>query len=136
KSLGIHPRRLSVAEVLFEDWLAQLSTAFEAQSAKYFAALFEVDGYWRDILSFSWERPTFSGHKAIADGFAATVPQARPRNLRIASNRTSPRFARRSGKDVIEAWFDFDTATGPGAGFVRLIYCNDQIDCDNSVQPR
>ena len=94
------------------------------------------NGYWRDILSFSWERPTFAGREAIEDGFVATVALADPRNLRVAAARTAPRFARRSGRNVIEGWFDFDTAVGSGAGFARLVYDGDGVGDGNTVQAR
>ncbi|WP_336965268.1 NAD(P)/FAD-dependent oxidoreductase [Sphingobium aquiterrae] len=136
KSLGIHSSQALGAEQLFDDWLARLSVALEARNGADFAALFVEDGYWRDILSFSWERPTFAGRKAIGDGFAATAALASPRNLRLALDRTAPRFARRSGRDVIEAWFAFDTAFGTGAGFARLINDSDQFDSDMPFRPR
>jgi cation diffusion facilitator CzcD-associated flavoprotein CzcO len=136
KSLGIRSSRAVNAEELFEDWSAKLSAALETQSAPDFAALFVEGGYWRDILSFSWERPTFAGKKAIAEGFAAIVGQAGPRNVRLAAGRTPPRLARRSGRDVVEAWFEFDTAAGIGAGFVRLVDDKDRLDSDSSAQAR
>lgn len=136
ESLGICSSRALGPEELFEQWLAQLSTVFEAQNASDFARLFIEDGYWRDILSFSWERPTFAGRVAIAEGFAATVARVNPCNLRLAEGRTAPRFARRSGRDVIEAWFEFDTAVGTGAGFARLAYAGDQLDSNDPLQAR
>lgn len=110
------------AQNLFEGWLAELSAVIDACDGEMFAALFAEDGYWRDILSFTWERPTFAGREAIAEGFAATVDQAGIDSVRIAAGRTAPRFARRSGRKVIEGWFEFNLAVGTGAGFARLVY--------------
>src|SRR5690606_2651302 len=100
-------------------------------NARGFSELFVEGGYWRDILAFSWERPTFAGRETIAEGFSATASSAGARNQRIAPGRTPPRFARRSGRDVIEGWFEFDLTIGTGAGFARLVYESDQFECDN-----
>jgi hypothetical protein len=85
------------------------------------AQLFTPDAFWRDMLSFTWERKTFFGREQIGAAFDRTAEATGARNVCVAAGRTLPRFARRSGRDVIEAWFDFDTKVGHGAGFVRLL---------------
>lgn len=124
------------ARDLFDAWLKELAAAVDAHDSRTFASLFVEDGYWRDILSFSWERPTFCGRHEIAGGFAATIAGAGAHSLRIATGRTPPRFARRSGRNVIEAWFEFDLDVGTGTGFARLLYDADADESGSPARPR
>ena len=103
-------------------WLTSLATAWESQDPDQLTALFEPDGYWKDILAFTWAYRTFAGRAEIGRGFKLTVSEARPGRPRISPGRTPPRLVKRSARLVIEAYFDFDTATGTGTGFVRLPY--------------
>jgi cation diffusion facilitator CzcD-associated flavoprotein CzcO len=119
------------AEIIFKSWLGRLSQTVESQASDAFAALFESDGYWRDILSFTWDRRTFCGARMIRDAFTATSHVVHAKNFRIAAQRTVPRFTRRSGKNIVEGWFDFDTAFGSGAGYARLT-----DDAENHATPR
>jgi Pyridine nucleotide-disulphide oxidoreductase len=115
--------------IVFDSWLAKLGAAVEGRETEAFGRLFLPDGFWRDILAFTWTRPTFSGRPAIREAFGATVARAGAKNFRVAARESRPRFARRSGRRVLEAWFDFDTAVGTGAGFVRLLH--DESDADD-----
>jgi cation diffusion facilitator CzcD-associated flavoprotein CzcO len=110
------------AQEVFSAWIPQLGTTIESGDADGFTQLFLQEGYWRDILSFTWKRPTFSGHTEIREAFIESAPTTDATNFRVAARRSKPRFARRSGRQVLEAWFDFDTHVGSGAGFVRLSY--------------
>jgi len=103
-------------------WLARFGAAVARRDAEGFGRLFAADGYWRDILSFTWEQRTFAGPAEIGAAFAATVAGAGAANVRPAAGRSAPRRLRRSGRTVIEAYFDFDTSVGTGAGFVRLLH--------------
>jgi cation diffusion facilitator CzcD-associated flavoprotein CzcO len=108
-------------ERLFADWLAGFGAALEEGDAARAAACFVEDGWWRDILSFTWSHRTFHGPAAIADGFTATLGKVRPSGFAPAADRTPPRLVKRSGRRVVEAFFRFDTAVGVGHGFVRIL---------------
>jgi cation diffusion facilitator CzcD-associated flavoprotein CzcO len=105
----------------FRRWAAQFASALERRDAEGLAAQFARDGHWKDLLSFTWEHRTFSGRESIQAAFAATLEYAQPSNFRVAPTRTPPRFQRRSGKDVLEGYCDFDTRFGGGTAFVRLL---------------
>jgi cation diffusion facilitator CzcD-associated flavoprotein CzcO len=108
--------------VEFAHWTALFAAALDSRDAKRLAACFAEDGHWKDLLSFTWEHRTFSGGNRIERAFVATVDYAQPANFRVAANRTAPRFQRRSGRDVLEGYCDFDTRFGLGTAFVRLVY--------------
>src|SRR5882757_11102716 len=114
-------RKLDAGDV-FNAWIEKLGATIEGRDSEAFGQLFVPEGFWRDILSFTWERPTFSGRAQIRDAFSATAESVGAKNFRIAVRESKPRFARRSGRRVLEAWFDFDTNVGTGAGFVRLLH--------------
>jgi hypothetical protein len=117
-------------EAAFASWLRRFGRALEHQATDDVIDLFVDDGYWKDILSFTWAYRTYGGKADIGRGLKATLAETRPRNLRPAAGRTAPRLARRSALDVIEAYFDFDTVDGRGTGFVRLLVEPDRSDAD------
>ena len=123
-------REVEAAEI-FGAWLLRLEAAVEGGHTEAYGRLFAPDGYWRDILSFTWRRPTFSGVAEICEAFGANAERVQARNFRVACRTAKPRFDRRSGRQVIEGWFDFDTLVGTGAGFVRLHH-----DDENPWHPR
>jgi cation diffusion facilitator CzcD-associated flavoprotein CzcO len=108
-------------EAVFEDWVARLGAALESADPGAVAALFSQDGYWKDILSFTWAYRTFAGHADIEAALSAHLPGIGVRDVRPAPDRTPPRLVRRSARNVIEGYFDFTTALGKGTGFVRLL---------------
>lgn len=111
---------------VFSAWLCEFGAAMEDADPARIADSVIDDGYWRDILSFTWAYRTFSGRGEIESALKATLPETAPRSFRRAADRVEPRLVKRSGKQVIEAFFDFDTTIGRGTGFVRLLL--DDVD--------
>ena len=111
-----------VAAEVFDEWLARFGAALESGDAAMIGDHFLEDGYWRDILAFSWDYRTFAGRSAIEKAIAARLEAAAPRHVRRATARMAPRVVRRSARTVVEGYFDFDTAAGRGTGFVRLVF--------------
>lgn len=110
-------------DALFESWLGRFGAALEAQDIDTVLSFFDADrSYWKDVLSFTWAYRTYGTREDIEAGLRATIERAKPANVRLAATRTRPRQVRRSAKDVVEAYFDFDTAVGTGTGFVRLLH--------------
>ena len=110
------------AETIFSAWLEKFGAAIEEGNAPALMEFFADDSYWKDYLSFTWEHRTFAGLQQIREAFEATKEQVRPRAFRVASGRAAPHLRRRSGKNVLEAFFDFETRFGKGTGFVRLLH--------------
>jgi len=86
------------------DWLQKFGSALEKGDINAAAGLFEPDGYWRDLVSFTWNLKTCEGRAEIKAMLAATLAGARPRN-----------FAAKTGE-----WFTFETAVGRGFGHMRF----------------
>ncbi|MBA2935286.1 NAD(P)/FAD-dependent oxidoreductase [Sphingomonas sp. CGMCC 1.13654] len=102
-------------------WLERFGQCVERGDGEGAARLFSSDGHWKDLLALTWEHKLFSGRPEIAEAFDAVLGVLRPRNFRIASSRSAPVRVRRSRRDVIEAYFDFETQVGSCTGFVRLL---------------
>ncbi len=108
------------AEAVFGAWLERLGDCLERGDAEGASRLFATDGYWKDLLAFTWEHKVFCGRAEIAGALAATLGKIAPRNIRPAAMRPVATAARRSRQPVIEGYFDFDTQVGRGTSFVRL----------------
>lgn len=104
----------------FDAWLSDFGDALESGNATLIADHFLEDGYWRDLLAFTWDYRTFAGRPEIEKALAARLHMVQPRNVRRSPDRMAPRFVRRSARSLIEGYFDFDTVVGHGTGFVRL----------------
>src|ERR1700726_3677426 len=85
------------------------------------AELFAEDAHWRDIVAFTWRIGQVHGRAAIRKQLAATLGRTAPRRWRIAGGRPAPRRAVVFGRQVVEAFVDFDTQAGRGTAVVRLV---------------
>jgi len=110
----------TVAAEIFEKWLERFADDVRSGVAQRVASHFRDDGYLRDILALTWDYRTFAGPAEIQEGIESASPASWPRNLRCPPERIAPRILRRSGRTVLEAYFDFDTEVGRGSAFVRL----------------
>jgi putative flavoprotein involved in K+ transport len=85
-------------------WLQKFGAALEQGDINAAAAMFEPEGYWRDLVSLTWNVKTCEGRAEIKAMLAATLAAARPR-----------RFQAKTGE-----WFTFETAVGRGVGHMRF----------------
>ena len=109
------------ADEVFAAWLDEFGAALELAEPARVADCVLENGYWRDMLALTWGFHTYAGRADITAALAALLPEALPKAVRAAKGRTAPRLLKRSGKPVVEAFFDFDTTAGRGTGFVRLL---------------
>lgn len=108
-----------------ERWLDGFIAAAGSPDPQQFADLFVEDGYWKDILAFTGTYRTFTTAMEIARAWQEQRAAVSPANVRMSTDRTPPRLVRRSAKNLIEAYFDFDTAQGHATAFVRLLAARD-----------
>jgi len=100
----------------FAYWVERLS-ALMSGNLEALVEVFEAGGYWKDILSFTWTRRTCAGHEGIKQQLLTSLSAVQPRHFRLAAARSAPRRVSRSGRAMIEGYFDFDTSIGSGTGF-------------------
>jgi putative flavoprotein involved in K+ transport len=108
-------------KALVEQWLDKLNAALHSASAPSLASLFMPDGHWRDLFAFTWSITPCQGADAIAALMAAKQATAKARGFAIAQDRTPPRRVKRTGHDLIEGIFQYETEIGRGYGVVRLL---------------
>lgn len=111
-----------VAHDVFARWIETFGAALEDQNAALAATYWADVGYWRDILAFSGDYRTYAGRGEIERALRERLAGTKPRALRMATDRLAPRKLRRSARNVVEGFFDFDTDLGRGSGFVRLLF--------------
>jgi hypothetical protein len=111
-------------------WLASFEKALARSDSGALEGLFHPDGYWRDLLAFTWDIQTIKGAAAIAEALASEAPAVKISGVDIDPARTPPRFVVRAGQNVVEAIFAFRTVHGAGSGVLRLV-----VDEQGRVQP-
>ncbi|MEM9198618.1 MAG: NAD(P)/FAD-dependent oxidoreductase [Pseudomonadota bacterium] len=104
---------LSAADSAVVQWLAALEAALLAEDVERAVDLFEPDGYWRDLVAFTWNIKTMEGRGEIAQMLGATLASCRPTAWRLTS------VAHTDGEDF-SAWIAFETVAVHGAGRVTL----------------
>lgn len=105
----------------FEAWVPQFAAALKGRDADVVTGLFADESYWKDILAFTWAFPTYAGRDQIRAAFTATLEQVEPQDVRVAEDRTSPRFVVRAKRETLEGFVNFETRLGSGTAFVRLV---------------
>lgn len=116
----VSPPLTPSASDVFQSWLDKFGGALERQDMTGMLEVLTPDCHWKDLLSFTWSYPVFIGHEGIREGLEKQLPLVEAKNVRIAEGRAEPRFHKRGGRQVLEAYFNFETKQGRGAGFVRF----------------
>lgn len=96
-----------------ENWLAEWDDALRGGDPASAADLFEEQGYWRDLVSFTWNIKTVEGQAALRDMILATVANTEPFGWSLEGDASEE-------NGVVEAWLRFETAAGHGHGHLRL----------------
>jgi len=82
--------------------------------------MFDENGYWRDLLSFTWDLRTFNGVAVIADALRDFIPRTNATGFELEEGQEAI-FTERDGVHCIEAFFLFDTLLTKGRGHLRLV---------------
>ena len=94
-------------------WLKSFEAALEKRDAKSAAALFTSDGYWRDLVSFTWNIVTAEGTADIEKQLAATIERTGASHFRVEGQAAE-------ADGIVDGWFTFETKLAQGRGHVRL----------------
>ena len=78
-------------------------------------ALFQPEGYWRDLVAFTWNIKTMEGREQIAAMLDAQLNTVKPSKLKIADNEKAT-----EADGVTQAWITFETGVARGTGFIRV----------------
>src|SRR5689334_16093616 len=112
-------RHLSDADRV-QEWLSEFEDALRAGDRAELEALFVEDSHWRDLLAFTWNVTPSDTRGVIVATLLREQARVQARGFRIAEGHSAPRRVKRTGTEVIEAIFQFKTATGRCLGVLRL----------------
>ncbi len=101
-------------------WLEAFEGALLRSDRQALGRLFADECHWRDLVAFTWTISTHEGRGDIIDRLLKAQPKIQASSFRLAGKRTAPRRVNRAGVQVIEAIFEFETASGRGNGLLRL----------------
>jgi cation diffusion facilitator CzcD-associated flavoprotein CzcO len=107
-------------EAVAGGWLGQLGAALEAGDVAAAVELVQADGWWRDLLSFTWDLRTAHGSEAITRRLEETLAVTSPRSFAL-DRAVAPEHVDGHGGGWIQAFFTFETAVATGRGLVRLV---------------
>ncbi|MCL1479436.1 MAG: NAD(P)/FAD-dependent oxidoreductase [Marinobacter sp.] len=94
-------------------WLENFEETLNSDNPAQAADLFEDSGFWRDLVTMTWNIKTMEGREAIRDMLSATAQRTRPTNWQISEEATEQ-------DGVIDAWVTFETVNAIGKGHLRL----------------
>lgn len=94
-------------------WLANFDAALQRRDIDAAVAMFGEDGYWRDLVAFTWNIRTAEGTAQVRQMLQATLENAKPSNWAVDGQASE-------ADGVTEAWFTFETAVARGKGLLRL----------------
>ena len=94
-------------------WLDDWNRALQGDNPADAAELFEDNGFWRDLVAFTWNLKTAEGTDQLRAMLDATVAEAAPYDWAVDGEASE-------ANGVIEAWITFETRLGHGEGQLRL----------------
>jgi putative flavoprotein involved in K+ transport len=106
------------------EWLRRFGEALERQDPERAADLFTAEGWWRDLLAFTWDLRTFHGAKAIGAGLGRALAAAAPRDFQLEQGK-EPALTGSDASRTVEAFYRFETNLARGRGFLRLVPTED-----------
>lgn len=108
-------------------WLSRLNKAIAASDAEAFASCIDSDGWFRDLMTFTWDFRARQGYAAIKSYLLENDALARAGLSKIQLEDThfgKPSLAEFGhGQHLVVAALRFETRNAHGRGFVR-ISCN------------
>ncbi len=107
------PTELDAPSRAAADWLDRFDRALRSGDGAEAARLFAADGFWRDLVSFTWNIKTMEGRDEITAMLDTVLPRVGPSGWALSEPATEE-------GGVVSAWITFETAEARGRGFVRL----------------
>ncbi len=95
--------------------LNALDEALSASDVDRAVDLFQVDCYWRDLVTFTWNIKTMEGRDQVRDMLKAQLADTKPSNWKIADGEDATET-----DGVTESWIQFETAVARGFGHMRM----------------
>lgn len=116
------PEDLDIVKIA-EQWTHKFSKAMESGCPDLIVSLFIPDGFWRDMLAFTWEFRTFYRTCTIKKFLQARLQKTKPSKIQLSSHRDQQpcKCTPVPGVFWIQASLCFETAVGKCSGMVCLV---------------
>ena len=105
---------------LVHQWLQRFEEALQRGDLTGLGELFAQEAHWRDLFAFTWNVTPSDDPGAIVRTLLQNQPTVQARAFTLAEGSAPPRRVRRTGVQVIESIFQFETACGQCRGVLRL----------------
>jgi len=96
-----------------QQWLSEFDSRLRARDVGAVTASFTEDGFWRDLIAFTWNIKTSEGHAQISEMLHARLEDVAPSNWQLDGEATEE-------AGVISCWISFETRLARGYGQLRL----------------
>ena len=96
-------------------FLGKFEAALTAGDIDAATDMFAADGYWRDLVAFTWNIKTMEGRDQVRDMLAHCLKRVKPRDWRVAEGEIATET-----DGVLESWISFETGIARGYGLIRL----------------
>ncbi|KLO16764.1 dimethylaniline monooxygenase [Schizopora paradoxa] len=107
-------------QYICEAWLARLVDAVKLSDFDAFAGCLQHDGWFRDLMTFSWEFKSLHGQDEVKAYLEHSLEKAEILDVRLDESY-SPRIGHFGPtRTVVDAALNFETARALGKGFVRI----------------
>jgi len=103
----------SSAKKQVQKWLDGFVKALQSGDSAAAAEHFEDEGFWRDLVSFTWNIKTLEGRPAIKTMLDSCNANTNSSNWKISEPPTE-------ADGIVEGWLTFETNVANGLGHVRL----------------
>jgi putative flavoprotein involved in K+ transport len=103
------------AQDVIDTVVTELNKAFLEGDVAGVAQLFTENGFWRDLLAFTWNLKTVQGPESIADMLTGCLPHVSPVSFTRATESV-PAIV----EGVDEAILSVETRLGRGSGHIRV----------------
>jgi putative flavoprotein involved in K+ transport len=104
---------LTTCENAVDEWLAAFTAALDHRDIEQVLDLFEPEGFWRDLVAFTWNLYTAEGHDAIRAMLASCLDATAPTSWRISQ-------ALEPGNGLHQAVLNFETKVARCSAVLRL----------------
>jgi putative flavoprotein involved in K+ transport len=94
-------------------WLSDFETALSIGDGDAAALAFTEDGFWRDLVAFTWNIRTQEGRPAIAAMLRERLSDTAASHFALEGDATE-------ADGIVDAWFTFETTVARGRGHLRL----------------
>lgn len=97
------------------EFLDRFGAALEGSDIDAAVAMFQVDSYWRDLVTFTWNIRTMEGHDQIREMLTAQLAGTKPSDWKVADGEVATEEG-----GITTAWITFESDVARGYGLIRL----------------